>query len=653
MSLWQIAARNVWQNRGRYLSYLGSAAFSVTVFFLYMALAHHPAMATGGLTSVVVAKGMQATAVVIAIFTFLFLLYSSAAFVRSRMKEFGLLSLLGVSRRQLTTIFLWESLIVALMALGTGLSLGLLFLKLFFMVISALLNLPYQLPFYAGFLVWRDTLTVFGAFFLVVALASLRGVLGRNVVELLRAGRQPKANPTFSGWKAALGLILVIGGYAWAASPNRTAVAWGIVPVTAMVSLGTFLLMREGSIALLAWLHRRERIFYRTGPFLTVSQLMFKLQDNYRILSAVSLLVAVILTAVGTVAAGFTAIMANAAVAGPQAVQVVVTDPATLQLVTADVDAALYRFGVTGLTPQQLVTGRTKLVQREATVTLVPYSFYQVIYRPKGQPLAVPREGEAILVYPDYAEPGARKPAFDDQVKVSGQEVRLHILPDQAGPILNAGWNDPFTLVLPDAFWKALVARVPETERVGIAAWNGKNPRGKGMAEAVAALRSAYGGGADIVLRTDAAPPAVELTSTVQLYQSGISSLGLTLFVGAFVSLVFFAATCSLLYFRLFTEIDEDRKYFRRLRQLGASGGELKRLAQGQTLVIFLVPFVAGVFHATFAMVALGTLIKHPVLQIGWMVALAYLALYFVYLYAIMTFYWRSLQAGLGGRQMA
>lgn len=127
----------------------------------------------------------------------------------------------------------------------------------------------------------------------------------------------------------------------------------------------------------------------------------------------------------------------------------------------------------------------------------------------------------------------------------------------------------------------------------------------------------------------------------------------MTLFVGAFVSLVFFAASCSLLYFRLFTEIDEDRKYFRRLQQLGASVAELKRLARGQALVIFLVPFLAGVMHSTFAMAALGTFVQRSVLQIGWMVALAYLALYVVYLAVSTAFYWRSVQVGLSGREVA
>ena len=42
-------------------------------------------------------------------------------------------------------------------------------------------------------------------------------------------------------------------------------------------------------------------MLYRTWPFLTVSQLASKIQDNYRVLAAVAILAAVILSAVGTI----------------------------------------------------------------------------------------------------------------------------------------------------------------------------------------------------------------------------------------------------------------------------------------------------------------------------------------------------------------
>src|SRR5690625_4587835 len=184
MNLRRLATKNIWQNRGRYFAYLGSAAFSVMIYFLYTALAHHPYFQEGYRGAEYAVEMIEAAAIIIAVFTLLFLLYSGAAFIRSRMKEFGLLTLLGLTRRQLIRMIVWENLIIAAVALAVGLALGLVFLKLFFMAISLLLGLPEELPLVASWEVWRQTIVVFGSFFLVVSLLSLWGVLRRNIVEL-------------------------------------------------------------------------------------------------------------------------------------------------------------------------------------------------------------------------------------------------------------------------------------------------------------------------------------------------------------------------------------------------------------------------------------------------------------------------------------
>ena len=142
----------------------------------------------------------------------------------------------------------------------------------------------------------------------------------------------------------------------------------------------------------------------------------------------------------------------------------------------------------------------------------------------------------------------------------------------------------------------------------------------------------------------------MELTATLRQYQSLSSDLGLALFNGIFVSLVFFAAACSLLYFRLFTEIDEDRRYFRRLSEVGVAGDELRRIAATQNAVLFFTPFLVGLVHSTFAMKALDTLVTavslpwwSGTIANGWRVAAAYFVAYLVYFAATHRLYRRSL----------
>lgn len=637
MNLRRLAFKNVWQSRGRYLAYLGSAAFSVAIYFLYTALTYHPQLRGGFAGAAYVSTATNAAAIVIAVFTFLFLLYSSAAFVRFRMKEFGLLSLLGFTRWQLVRMIVWENLIVAASALVVGLGAGLLFLKLFFMAISALLRLPGELPFYAGAPVWIQTLVVFGSFFAVVSLASLRGVLRRSVIQLIRARREPTGTPSYSFLKTALGLILVVAGYAWASVPSPMAVIAGVVPVTAMVSVGTYLLLREGSIALLSWLHRRERFFCRPGPFLVVSQLIFKMQDNYRVLSAVSLLIAVILSAVGTVYSVFVVVADDVPNLVPQPVQLVIRragDDVAGEDGVASVREILARHGVQGY--REVRTTLVDATMGREKVYLAPYSVYQSLYRPHGKPLPLQGAGQAIVVNPFAAPPGGAGESpgsgVEREIAVGGETVKVTTVVDQSGRLLNGAVGLSSIVVVSDELHARLAAAHPEVPQIELAVWTGSPWRSRAMEEAFKELG-------------EAPIPRAALMTTLGEYYSAISSFGLALFIGIFVSLVFFAATCSLLYFRLFTEIDDDRRYFGRLFELGVDEPGVRRLSQAQNAVVFFVPFAVGLIHSTFAMKALSSLVSRPVLAQGALVALAYLVIYAAFFVVTNGIYQRAVAA--------
>jgi len=643
MTLRSLAIKTVWRSRGRYLAYLGSAAFAVAIYFLYATLSYHPDLRGGYLGAEYVAVATQAAAVVIAVFTFLFLLYSGAAFARFRMKEFGLLTMLGLSRRQLVRIILWENLIVAAAALFLGLSVGLLFLKLFFMAVSALIRLPEELPLYAGLPVWTETTAVFGAFFLIVSLASLRGVLRQSVVDLIRARRKPKEMPAFSLGKAIAGLVLVAAGYAWASRPNPMAIIAGVVPVTAMVSAGTYLLLKEGSIALLSWLHRRDAFFYRPRPFLVVSQLIFKMQENYRVLTAVSLLIAVILSAMGTICSLYVVIADDALTQAPQSIQIVLESERDEEPVAAWVREILTRHGAGGLAEERFHLVEAALGER--TVHVIPFSVYERLYRPQGRVLPIDGPSDAVLVYPFVGPQTGSAPALpggmvgEQTLRAGGWELSLHVVDDRSGRLLNAPVGS-YTLVVADEVYERLAVQ-PGVNRVPVIVWTGPVWRGKAIEAALAAMRVELGG----VFNVESGAFRGSLTSTLEHYQSLISAVGVALFIGLFVSLVFFAATCSLLYFRLFTEIDEDRRYFRQLHEAGVSLRELGKLSRLQNGLLFLVPFAVGLLHSTFAMKALGVLVNRNVIYGGWLVALGYLVIYAAYFAAADGVYRRAVNS--------
>lgn len=639
MSLWQIAASNVWRNRGRYLAYLTSAAFAVMIYFIYTALALHPDLQGGYTGAAGVTRGIKAASLVIAGVTFIFLLTSNAAFTRSRKKEFGLLSLMGFGRGQLVALVLWEGLFIAAAALGIGLGFGLLFLRLFFMAVSVLLRLPETLPIYVGPPVWTQTLSVFGAFFLIVSLYSLIDIVRSTVIELIRAERKPKVAPTFRWWKAVLGLVLVVGGYGWASSSSPTAIILGVVPVTVMVSVGTLFLMQECSIALLGWLRRREGFYYRTTPFLTISQLGFKIQENARVLANTAIAVAVILTAVGTIYSVLVVLSNDAITRAPHAFQI--AEPAEGESAAGAVEDELQSRGVKNWVRRELVTVEGE-VKPGVSVVLVPYSLYAAVDRASDEvrPLSDAEGDGALLVYSTtlFDPTTVDWSPQSNELTVGDRVYPLAVAPDYGGLPVNAIAETRRALVLPDALFEQIVGESAAGERLRVTMWDVKDWRGQAVSAAVDALSGRFPG-----VASGSGP---SFSSPVPEYQSTVSGMGFALFVGVFVSLVFFATSCSVLYFRLFTEVDEDRRHFRRLEYLGVSRGELRRVSLSQTQVIFFAPFLVGLVHSTFAMKALGTMLRRSVLHYGWLVAVAYLGLYAIYFAVTFTFYWRTIANG-------
>ncbi|GAA3321107.1 hypothetical protein GCM10020331_035240 [Ectobacillus funiculus] len=70
----------------------------------------------------------------------------------------------------------------------------------------------------------------------------------------------------------------------------------------------------------------------------------------------------------------------------------------------------------------------------------------------------------------------------------------------------------------------------------------------------------------------------------LEVKQSG----ALTLFIGGFISVfIFFLSSCSMTYFKWFTDIEQDRSQFHSLLRIGMTGKEINRVAIWQMGIVF------------------------------------------------------------------
>ncbi|MBE5096680.1 ABC transporter permease [Bacillus thuringiensis] len=297
--------------RGKWRSYSAfflSSVFSVMIFYIYAAFLAHPDVVNGNIIAAdKVRLGMIFCEYVIFIFSFLFVLYSNSAFLKTRKQEFGLFSLFGMTRMQLRRLVIYENLTIAVLAISVGIGLGILFSKMFFIVLSMLLNMSDTITFFVPLQAVGLTMGSFLVLFTLISFWSVLGIGRTEIIELLKASKKTKGELFYSPWLVVLAIVSLLVGYTIALMLNGgnfglldmqefSMLAIGIMVA---VVIGTYLLYSQFSILLLRFIQKRYNVYYNRTNMMVIAQLGYKMKDNARMLFIVSILSAIIVTASG------------------------------------------------------------------------------------------------------------------------------------------------------------------------------------------------------------------------------------------------------------------------------------------------------------------------------------------------------------------
>ena len=291
----KLALDGMKKNKRLYIPYLLTCAGMVMMFYILYGLAMSPLMETmrgGNTMGLVLMLGTW----VILLFSLLFLLYTNSFLARRRNKEFGLYNILGMNKRNLSRILLWETLLCALFSIGAGLAGGILLSKLAELF---LLHMAGEQVDFALRIVPKGILAAilfYGAIFAVLMVISLARLHISRPLDLLKseaAGEKPpKAN-----WLFALAGVIILGvAYYLAVTIESplTAVTLFFVAVL-MVIVATYLLFIAGSVALCKLLQKKKGYYYKPNHFVSVSSMAFRMKRNGAGLAAICILATMVL----------------------------------------------------------------------------------------------------------------------------------------------------------------------------------------------------------------------------------------------------------------------------------------------------------------------------------------------------------------------
>ncbi|MCU4980581.1 ABC transporter permease [Bacillus cereus] len=320
MNLFDIVQRNIRRNFKEYILYFVSLASSMLIYFIFASLRYSTQIKKEMVNNVMINSVLQSSKVILIIFIAIFIIYSTNFFIRKRKKEVGLYSLLGITKKQIGTMLFCETMIMGGFALVVGILIGSMSFKLFLELLMSLMKLNVPIHFELSIKAIIDTFIVFLSILLYTAWKNSRIIYKFPLIEMFQANHQGERLPKGSVLRAYIGLILMGLGYILAGffrevvnivrnpiDPMNPIINPIMIPVFILflVVFGTYFLFTSYTVIVLKKIRSKREIFYSGINIINISQLLYRVKGNAKLLATIAILSATALTAISTVAAGY------------------------------------------------------------------------------------------------------------------------------------------------------------------------------------------------------------------------------------------------------------------------------------------------------------------------------------------------------------
>ena len=599
----KLALSNLKQNRKLYYPFAIAVILTTMILYSFIALSSTPHLEDsygGGAARTVLGFGSFVVQLVVIILV----AYANGYVMKNRSKELGLYSVLGMEKKHLLIMTLWELLFFYVLTVGVGLGLGLLFDRLIFALLLKCMGLPVVIQ--STFQIEAVLNTLLGlalAFGLILLLNSFR-LLRYSSLHLMQQKKAGEKKGRFLLVQTLLGIgLLGIAFYMALTVERPVAAVQGFFIAVILVILATYLLFNAGSITFLRFLKGRKSYYYKPENFISVSNLIARMRKNAAGLATISILSTMVLvTLTGSL---------NIFIGGQNYLDTVypsdymisvghMPSDAETEPVVADVQAIIQKTAdATNLSDYQVVQttywsaeirkidGKVLEVNDQSTPSTgqelktegVVNFFDQATYEQlTGQKVEL---GENEILAYGYQYPGR----LDAQLEINGKTFTIK-------EKLNSNFiqgklpqSDLFQhqmglyLVLPDL--NQLGLKVDKNLEFSISSKNKENQNFiSGLikelysTDKISQYGATYFGGFD----------------RYSIEKDWRETAGTLLFIGIFLSVIFLLATVLVIYYKQISEGYEDRENFVILQQVGLDQKQTSTTIRKQILTVFFLP---------------------------------------------------------------
>ena len=614
----RLAKQNIRNNKSTYIPYMITCIFCIAMIYMMEFLRDCPTLDQAVRQADEVRMIVFTGEIVVEIFCIIFLIYSNSFLMKRRQKEIGLYNILGLERNHIGIVMFLETIITSIGSLAGGIAAGIIGSKLALLLLLKLLHIPSALGFYISVKGIFTCLFMFGIVFLMILFLNLAKIHLSRPVELLRGNNTGEKEPAAKWLMALIGFICLGAGYYLAVTTESPIKAITIFLLAViLVMAGTYLLFTAGSIVILKFLRRRKSFYYRTGNFISISGMLYRMKQNAIGLASICILstgVLLMISMTVSIYFGINDIMLNRY---PYDVDMSVTSISEKECQTA-IEAfekavadnkipveksveEIYLDIVCSKNGDQILIKPTNTIRNSDSV-LVLSLLNQAEYERLTGISANLNDGEIFAWYPSAVQ--------KDSVTVDETEFTVKKWLDK-NPLTcgEDAVSDNAVLVVTDEDFKKFDDMRTEMY--------------KGVSSAPAGEDLTLHLGLDIIGsetdKIDFGTPVMEdvkdlrkngglsenswITSGIrqQEYESYYADNGSLLFIGIFLGSLFLMGTAMIIYYKQISEGYEDQKRFEIMQKVGLSRREVRSSVRRQILMVFFLPLLMAMLHITMA----------------------------------------------------
>lgn len=617
----KLAVTGMARNRKVYLPYILTCTGMVMMMYIITYLAGADAVhdMRGGTTMTMILSLGRG---VIGIFALFFLIYTNVFITRRRNREFGVYNILGMNKRNLARILLWETAIIGLVSAAAGLLSGILLSKLAEFGMLKCVGGAADFDMSIDIKAIAMTSICFAAIFAVILVISLGRVSLSKPIELARSENHGEKPPKANWFIAGAGAVILAAAYYIAVSIEDpfSAMTYFFTAVI-MVIAATYMLFISGSVTLCRLLQKNKKYYYRPGHFVSVSSMAFRMKRNGAGLATICILCTMILVMTSST---------SCLIAGGQDMlrrvypydyqcSLMTDNPDGFSQESIDefekaVDSTVpdksLDFRFTSLEVGGYVTDEGNIVSDSSkasggsavSVFIMPVSVYNR-YAERDIKLA---DDEAV-VSPDGK-------SFDaSEISIDGTETfRVRHADDFKYKVDNAVIYSKLNMFVSDSIFSDYAGEIMTVKNAegGTLAYlcHGVffNVKGEDSTDISGRLAASLGNAYDDM--DDGY--GYGLNSRLENIDDFMSLYGSLFFLGILLSIVFLFATVLIIYYKQISEGYEDRSRFEIMKNVGMTDRDIRRSVNSQVLTVFAAPIAAAAVHLGFAFPMLWQMLK-------------------------------------------